>query len=48
MKSCESNCLERLKLKSLTQDINHDMLAKIWDLESKYQDLQASPTKKNE
>ena len=41
MKSCESNCIERQKLRSLTLEINHKILGENWVLTSENIDLKA-------
>jgi len=42
MKSCESYCEKTQVLRSMTQDINQNILSKNWELESKNQDLTAT------
>ena len=41
MKSCESNCIERLRLRSMTLEINHKILGENWVLTSEKMDLTA-------
>jgi len=42
MKSCESYCEKKQVLRSMSQDINQNILSKNWELESKNQDLTAT------